>query len=304
VVSSSCAPLEQANGAAAGELAGSEAHAGMHHALAESSEGAEHSPSDAPTCPMGMAGAGSSCVAASLPGLQTDMPGAMLPSVQAMQMIPFPGKLRLEGEIARRSTAMAMSEVDEAWWEVRARAVMAFYEIYQADRQIAVMEETLDWLRQLGQLATLRMTLGPMVVKTENAFPTRAVYVEVEGRDLGGYVAEARQHLQERLALPSGSTLEWSGQFEAMQRVREKMQLVVPVTLALIFLLLFLHFRNAAETLIVMATLPFALVGGIWLLYLLGYNTSVAVWVGFIARFPTVVPEDGPGRLTAPQPAA
>jgi copper/silver efflux system protein len=105
----------------------------------------------------------------------------------------------------------------------------------------------------------------------------------VEGRDIGGYVAEARRVLDERLALPAGYTVQWSGQFEGMQRVREKMQVVVPVTLGLIFLLLFLHFRNTTETLIVMGTLPFALVGGIWLLWLLGYSTSVAVWVGFIA---------------------
>jgi copper/silver efflux system protein len=135
----------------------------------------------------------------------------------------------------------------------------------------------------LSQLATLRMTQGPMVVKTENAFPVTAVYVDVDGRDIGGYVADAQRLLDERLRLPAGYTLQWSGQFEAMQRVRERMKLVVPVTLGLIFLLLFLHFRNAAETLIVMTTLPFALVGGIWLLWLLGYNTSVAVWVGFIA---------------------
>jgi copper/silver efflux system protein len=135
----------------------------------------------------------------------------------------------------------------------------------------------------LGQLATLTMTQGPMVVKTENAFPTSSVYVDVEGRDIGGYVAEARRVLDERLALPAGYTVQWSGQFEGMQRVREKMQVVVPVTLGLIFLLLFLHFRNTTETLIVMGTLPFALVGGIWLLWLLGYSTSVAVWVGFIA---------------------
>lgn len=135
----------------------------------------------------------------------------------------------------------------------------------------------------LGQLATLRMTQGPMVVKTENAFPVSAVYVDVGDRDIGSYVADAQGILAERLTLPAGYTITWSGQFEAMERVREKMQIVVPVTLALIFLLLFLHFRNATETLIVMGTLPFALVGGIWLLWLLGYNTSVAVWVGSIA---------------------
>jgi outer membrane protein, heavy metal efflux system len=97
---------------------------------------------------------------ASLPGLQTDMPGAMAPSIQAMQMIPFPGKLRLSGEIARQSTAMARTETDETWWEVRAGAAMAFYEIYRTDRQIAVMEETLDWLRQFEQVATAMYSVG------------------------------------------------------------------------------------------------------------------------------------------------
>jgi copper/silver efflux system protein len=135
----------------------------------------------------------------------------------------------------------------------------------------------------LGQLATLRATQGPMVVKTENAFPVSAVYVDVEGRDVGGYVRDAQQLLDERLRLPTGYRVEWSGQFEAMERVRERLKLIVPITLALVFLLLFLHFRNAAQTLMVMSTLPFALVGGVWLLWLLDFNTSVAVWVGFIA---------------------
>jgi copper/silver efflux system protein len=135
----------------------------------------------------------------------------------------------------------------------------------------------------LGQLAIIRAGQGPMVVKTENAFPFSAVYVDVEGRDLGGYVREAQALLHERLVLPVGYTVQWSGQYEAMERVRERLKLIVPATLALVFLLLFLHFRNTAQTLIVMSTLPFALVGGIWLLWLLGFNTSVAVWVGFIA---------------------
>jgi outer membrane protein, heavy metal efflux system len=97
---------------------------------------------------------------ASLPGLGMDMPGAMLPSVQAMQMVPFPGKLRLGGQIARQSTAMARTATDETWWEVRAAAAMAFYEIYQADRQLAVMEETLDWLRQFEQAAIAMYSVG------------------------------------------------------------------------------------------------------------------------------------------------
>lgn len=97
---------------------------------------------------------------ASLPGLRTDMPGAMLPSVQAMQMVPFPGKLRLKGELARQSTAMAGVEVEVVWWEVRAATARAFYEIYRADRQITVMEETLDWLIQVEQVATSMYSVG------------------------------------------------------------------------------------------------------------------------------------------------
>ncbi len=135
----------------------------------------------------------------------------------------------------------------------------------------------------LGQVATVRMAQGPMAIRTENAFPLSSVYIDVEDRDIGGYVAEARALLDERLDLPTGYTVSWSGQFEAMERVREKMQLIVPITIGLIFLLLFLHFRNATESLIVMGTLPFALIGGVWLLWLLDYDTSVAVWVGFIA---------------------
>jgi outer membrane protein, heavy metal efflux system len=97
---------------------------------------------------------------ASLPGLRTDMPGAMAPSVQAMQMIPFPGKLALEGGIARQSTAMARSQAEEAWWEVRTRTAMAFYEIYRTDRQIAVMQETLGLLRQFEHIATTMYSVG------------------------------------------------------------------------------------------------------------------------------------------------
>ncbi len=156
---------------------------------------------------------------------------------------------------------------------------------HSAQRIAEVRVPTMDGMTQvpLGQLATLRTTQGAMMIRTENAFPVSAVYVDVEGRDLGGYVTEAQRFLEERLALPAGYTVQWSGQFEAMERVRERLMLIVPVTLALVFMLLFLHFRNAAQTLIVMSTLPFALVGGIWLLWALGFNTSVAVWVGFIA---------------------
>ncbi|HEX3275651.1 MAG TPA: CusA/CzcA family heavy metal efflux RND transporter [Gemmatimonadales bacterium] len=135
----------------------------------------------------------------------------------------------------------------------------------------------------LGQVAKIRQVAGPMVVRTEDALPTAWVYVDVAGRDIGGYVAEARRAVESRVSLPPGYTIVWSGQYEYMQRAAEKLRLVVPATLAIIFLLLYLNFRSAAEAAIVMLSLPFALVGGVWLLWLLGYNWSVAVAIGFIA---------------------
>ncbi|HKA58592.1 MAG TPA: CusA/CzcA family heavy metal efflux RND transporter [Gemmatimonadales bacterium] len=135
----------------------------------------------------------------------------------------------------------------------------------------------------LGQVAQVNVVQGPMAVKTDDAFPVTTVYVDIEGRDLGGYVRDAQRMVAAELKLPAGYSLTWSGQFEFMQRVTQKLKLVVPVTLAIIFLLLYLNFRRVEETLIVMLALPFALVGGIWSLWALGYNTSVAVWVGMIA---------------------
>jgi Cu(I)/Ag(I) efflux system membrane protein CusA/SilA len=135
----------------------------------------------------------------------------------------------------------------------------------------------------LGQVATVRIVQGPMAVKTENAFPVTTVFVDNGERDVGSYVREARQAVARQLTLPPGYTLAWSGQYEFMQRVAQKMRLVVPGTLGIIFLLLYLNFRSVPESLIVMLALPFSLVGGVWFLWALGYNTSVAVWVGFIA---------------------
>jgi Cu(I)/Ag(I) efflux system membrane protein CusA/SilA len=135
----------------------------------------------------------------------------------------------------------------------------------------------------LGQLARIEVVQGPMAVKTENAFPTTTIYVDIESRDVGGYVHTAQQAVGEQLTLPPGYSLVWSGQFESMQRVAQKLRLVLPVTIAIIFLLLYLNFRGVTESLIVMLSVPFALVGGVWYIWVAGYNTSVAVWVGFIA---------------------
>ena len=135
----------------------------------------------------------------------------------------------------------------------------------------------------LGQVATIRPTVGPMVVRTEDAQPTAWVYVDVVDRDIGGYVEEAKRVVAQAMTLPPGYTLAWSGQYEYMERAKAKMQLVVPVTLALVFLLLYFNFGNVSEALIVMLSIPFTLVGGVWFLWALDYNWSVAVTIGFLA---------------------
>jgi len=135
----------------------------------------------------------------------------------------------------------------------------------------------------LGQVATIRQTAGPMVVRTEGALPTAWVFVDVAGRDIGTYVADAQRMVSQEVSLPPGYTLQWSGQYEYMQRAAQKLRLVIPATLGIIFVLLYLNFRSVPEALLVMLALPFSLVGGIWLVWALGYHWSVAVAIGFIA---------------------
>jgi Cu(I)/Ag(I) efflux system membrane protein CusA/SilA len=135
----------------------------------------------------------------------------------------------------------------------------------------------------LGDVAALRVEDGPGVIKSENARPNGWTYVDIEGRDLGSYVEEAQRLVAQQLELPAGYSVSWSGQYEYMERAKERLQIVVPVTLAIIVLLLFLNFRRLSEVFIILVTLPLALVGGVWLLYWLDYDMSVAVGVGFIA---------------------
>jgi Cu(I)/Ag(I) efflux system membrane protein CusA/SilA len=167
-------------------------------------------------------------------------------------------------------------------YEVNVRYPRALRENVEKLRAIAVPTMSGPQV-PLGQLADVRVVEGPMAVKTDDAFPVTTVYVDIEGRDLGGYVRDAQRAVAADLVLPPGYRVAWSGQFEFMERVREKLGIVVPVTLGLIFLLLYLNFRDVSRSLIVMLALPFALVGGVWSIWALGYNTSVAVWVGFIA---------------------
>ncbi|MBZ5724964.1 MAG: CusA/CzcA family heavy metal efflux RND transporter [Acidobacteriia bacterium] len=135
----------------------------------------------------------------------------------------------------------------------------------------------------LGELATVKLTRGPSMLRDEDGLLTGYVYVDVVGRDLGGYVAEARRTLAQKLTLPAGYSLRWTGQYEAMERVRERLGMVVPVTGCLILLLLYLNTRSIVKTLIVLLAVPFSAIGAFWFVYLLGYNLSVAVWIGLIA---------------------
>ncbi len=135
----------------------------------------------------------------------------------------------------------------------------------------------------LGQVAKVEIAKGAPGIRTENALLSAYIYVDIRERDIGGYVADAKQAVAAQIKFPPGYYITWSGQFEYMERAIEKMKLVVPVTLLIIFLLLYLNFRRLTETLIVMLSVPFALVGGVWLMWALGYNLSVAVAVGFIA---------------------
>jgi len=135
----------------------------------------------------------------------------------------------------------------------------------------------------LADVARVDVADGPAMIRSENARPSGWVYVDLQGRDLGGFVQDARQRVATELDLPPGYSLAWSGQYEYLERATERLRLVVPLTLAIIVLLLYLNFRNARDVLLILGTVPFALVGGVWLLYLLGYDLSIAAAVGFIA---------------------
>jgi len=135
----------------------------------------------------------------------------------------------------------------------------------------------------LAQVADLAIVSGPAMLRDENGFLASYVYVDVAGRDIGGYVAEAKRLVREQVPLPAGYSVQWSGQYENMLRVEERLRLVVPATLVLIFLLLLANTRSSFKALVVLLSVPFSAVGAIWLLHLLDYNVSIAVWVGVIA---------------------
>ncbi|MBX9915821.1 MAG: efflux RND transporter permease subunit [Nitrosomonas sp.] len=149
----------------------------------------------------------------------------------------------------------------------------------------------------LGQLAKIKLMQGPPSIRTENALLSAYIFVDIRDRDIGGYIADAQQAVREQVQFPQGYYATWSGQFEYMQRATEKLKLVVPLTIALVFLLVYLNFGRLTETLIVMLSIPFSLVGGIWLMYWLEYNLSIAAVVGFIGLI-GIAAESGMVMLT------
>lgn len=135
----------------------------------------------------------------------------------------------------------------------------------------------------MGELADITLTSGPAMIRNENGMLAGYVFVDIAGRDVGGYVEEAKKVVASEVKLPTGYSLIWSGQYENMLRVRERLKLMIPVTIALILVLLYMNTRSAFKTFLVMLAVPFSLVGAVWCLYLLDYNISIAVWVGMIA---------------------
>jgi Cu(I)/Ag(I) efflux system membrane protein CusA/SilA len=135
----------------------------------------------------------------------------------------------------------------------------------------------------LAQLADIRLTTGPGMIRDENGRLSGYVYVDVAGRDIGSYVDEAKKIVREKVSVPAGYQLVWSGQYESMQRVKERLKMVLPITLFIVFLLLYFNTKSTVKTCIILLAVPFSAIGAIWLLYLLHYNMSIAVWVGLIA---------------------
>jgi Cu(I)/Ag(I) efflux system membrane protein CusA/SilA len=153
------------------------------------------------------------------------------------------------------------------------------------DRLSRVLVPVMDGKTQIpvSQLADIKLSSGPAMLRDENGMLNGYVYVDVAGRDVGSYVDEAKQLVREKVKLPAGYTLVWSGQYEAMQRVRERLTMILPLTLFLIMMLLYMNTKSLTETMLIVLAVPFSAVGAIWFLYFLGYNMSIGVWVGLIA---------------------
>lgn len=135
----------------------------------------------------------------------------------------------------------------------------------------------------LSMVADIKISKGPMIIRSENARPNTWVFIDLEGNDIGGFVKVAQEELAKTMSMPSGYSLAWSGQFESIQRMHDRMVVVIPITLLLILFILYLNTGSVVKTSIVFLAVPFSLIGAVWLLFALGYNTSLAVWIGMIA---------------------
>jgi Cu(I)/Ag(I) efflux system membrane protein CusA/SilA len=135
----------------------------------------------------------------------------------------------------------------------------------------------------MTELADIKLVSGPSMIRDENGMMAGYVFVDLADRDIGGYVEEAKKAVREQVKLPTGYSIVWSGQYENMARVQERMKIILPITIMLIFILLYMNTQNTFKTVLVMLAVPFSLVGAVWFMWLLGYNMSVASWVGMIA---------------------
>jgi len=170
-----------------------------------------------------------------------------------------------------------------ARYPVNVRYMRDFRSDLDAIRRILVFDPSGQTQIPIGDLATVQVKTGPSMLRNENGLLTGYVYVDVADRDPGSYVEEASRVLRQKLTVPAGYSALWSGQYESMQRVKQRLWFIVPLTLVLIFLLLYLNTRSVVKTLIVILAVPFSAIGAVWLLHLLGYNMSVGVWIGLIA---------------------
>ena len=190
-------------------------------------------------------------------------------------------------EVALGGTPLTTTVQGLERYSINLRYDRDFRENLDALRQIIIPTATGAQI-PLGQVATLKLVRAPMGIKSEGAIPNAWIYIDVKGIDIGTYIKMAQRAVNEAIAnkrvlMPTGYNLFWSGQYEYMQRAKQRLMIVVPITLLIIVLIIYLNTRSAIKTAIVLLAVPFSLVGAFWLLYLAGYNLSVAVWIGLIA---------------------
>lgn len=195
------------------------------------------------------------------------------------------GELQDAIEVAVGETNLNMTIEGRQRFPVRVRYAAQYRSDPQKIRDVLVGQQQIP----LGLLADIRQENGPFMISSENGLLRATVMMNVRGRDVGSFVDEARELINRRIKLPAGYYVQWSGQYENQIRARQRLQVVLPVVLVIIFIMLYLTYHSALEAAHVLLAVPFALTGGVWLLYLMGYNFSVAVWVGFIALFGTAV---------------